>query len=333
MKLLVGAWLIGTCAAAVVVRDGGGADCAPGFERESVSDMIKFRAACGAKLDPSGPYGVFAAPNGTSSGGRSLVGDYIPGTERSSDAVTIRRDLIAGQDTIIVAATDSSGETLLQSFTMDAAQSDMTSAAATLYESRDAAAAAAAVCKTCSASDILCQPSCQNPPQTCTFYSSCAEAALPCGSSGYALGYGLANCAKFMQRLSHFSAPGRAWIFRVMTCLQTFLIRGPLTQCGLTCAGLKSAAFGSHPACYVDSGVCDLPVADWVQLVITIRDDLLTLATLKQAVTTGGRCLGHYMDEVRQEVDRLKGELAAGGDKVKILAEMAVLKGVEKIFE
>ncbi|KAJ3472318.1 hypothetical protein NLG97_g11092 [Lecanicillium saksenae] len=118
-----------------------------------------------------------------------------------------------------------------------------------------------------------------------------------------------------------------------MTCLQKFLISGPLPQCGLTCDALKSAAFGSHPTCYVDSGVCDLPVTDWVQLVITIRDDLLTLDTLKQAVTTGGRCLGHYAEEVKKAIDELKGELAAGGDKAKILAEMAVLKAVQKIFE
>lgn len=328
MKYLIDAGLIGTCAAAVAVRAG---PCVPGLVLDSSSaSTMTFRATCGAKLDLSEPYGVFTGPAGAN---RSLVGDYVPGAALSDDAVTINRALVADESNILVTATAADGETLLQSFALDDSSSSSApiddTTTAMVYEERSEAA----TCQTCSNPGILCQAKCQYPPKTCDFYSSCAEASLPCGGSGYALGYGLANCAKFMQRLSHFSSAGQAWIFRVMTCLQEFLISGPLVTCGLTCDALKTAAFGSHPTCYVDSGVCDLPVGDWVQLVITIRADLLTLDTLRQAVTTGGSCLGHYLEEIEEEIGKLKAELADAEDKAKVLAEMAVLKAVQKIFE
>ncbi len=333
MKLRVSPWLLGPCAAAAAVVRAG--SCVPGLVREtnppsSSATTIQFRAACGAKLDMSGPYGVFAGPaNG------SVVGAYIRGVGRNGDAVTVHRDLVAGESTVLVTATDEEGRTLLESFDLhdDATEADSTT---TIYEQR-AADDDAATCTTCNAPGILCQPSCQNPPQTCDFYSSCAEAAVPCGASGYALGYGLANCRKFVQRQARFSAAGRAWILRVMACLQRFLVAGPLTrQCGLTCDALRTAAFGSHPACYVDSGVCALPAADWVQLVLTIGvRDVLMLDTLRQAVATGGQCLGRWTEELEGEIARLTAEGLRGGeeDRVRVAAEMAVLETVKGIFE
>lgn len=354
MRVLFGASLVaGTCAAAVR-----SVSCTPGLEREvtngggsGIAAELRFRPTCGRTLDANGPFGVFTAPLPSSGAGeKSLVGAHVQAASLDANGVTIRRPDLGAATTIIVSATDSTGETLLQSFLLDdneddsfpllapegnnnanvvAERREATTIMTGLYDSR----AATASCSTCTNPQILCQPMCQNPPKTCTFYSSCAEASLPCGASGYAIGYGLKNCNNFMQRLSHFSPAGQAWIFAVMTCLQKFLIGGPLVQCGLTCGKLKDAAFGSHPGCYVASGVCDLPVGDWVQLVITIRADLLTLDTLKQAVTTGGACLGHYVDEVKGEISRLEGTLAGSANKTAVLGEIAVLEVVAKIFQ
>lgn len=331
MKLFLSAGLVGTCAAVVGSTD----SCVPGLVRASSSSSastMAFQASCGAKLDVSGPHGVFAAPTG-GNGSSNLVGVYIPGAAGlSADAVTIRRDLVEGEATVLVTATDENGNVLLQSFDVNPAAGDDTATTTRLYGQR-AVDATTATCQTCNAPDILCQPACQDPPQTCAFYASCAEAAVPCGASGYALGYGLANCAKFMQRLSHFTPAGQRWIFAVMTCLQRFLIAGPLTgQCRLTCDALRTAAFGSHPTCYVDSGVCDLLARDWVQLVLTIGKDLATLDTLKQAVTTGGQCLGRWKAEIGDELGRLRGMWLRGEDMARVAAEMAVLEAVEKIF-
>lgn len=309
-----------------------GPSCEPGLELVRTTTppplgagAIKFRASCGRRLDVSGPYGVFSASPSLDNVAPSLVGSYVEGAQRDEHAITIGHGALAGAKSIIAVATDADGRTLLQAFQLgsDASQKLKEPQSTSLN----------ATCKTCNSPGILCQDKCQNPPQTCTFYSSCAEAALPCGNSGYAIGYGLKNCNKFMQRLTHFSAAGQAWIFRVMTCLQKFLINGPLQRCGLDCSSLKSDAFGSHPTCYVNSGVCDLPISDWVQLVITIRDDLLTLDTLKQAVTTGGNCLVHYLQEISDEIQKLGDELHHTSDPAKTLAEIAALRSVRHVFE
>lgn len=309
-----------------------GPPCEPGLElvRDTSPPLrrpgtIKFRSTCGRTLDVSGPYGVFSASPGIDDVAHSLVGSYVDGAQRDEHAITIGRGALAGAQSIIAVATDTDGRSLLQSFELGSAVSQK------LEEPQGETPSA--TCKTCISPGILCQDKCQNPPQTCTFYSSCAEAALPCGSSGYAIGYGLRNCNKFMQRLSHFSAAGQAWIFRVMTCLQKFLINGPLQRCTLDCSSLKSDAFGSHPICYVNSGVCDLPISDWLQLVITIRDDLLTLDTLKQAVTTGGNCLVHYSQEISDEIQKLEDQLHHTTHPAKTLAEIAALRSVRHVFE
>lgn len=328
MKVSLAGYYAATFAAALKA----GPSCEPGLElvRDATPPLrgtraIKLRSTCGRMLDVSGPYGVFSAAPNRDNVAPSLVGSYVGGAVHDEHAITIGHGALAGAKSIIAVATDADGRTLLQSFELGLGVSQQ------LEESQSANLNA--TCKTCNSPEILCQDKCQNPPQTCTFYSSCAEAALPCGSSGYAIGYGLKNCDKFMQRLSHFSTAGQAWIFRVMTCLQKFLSNGPLQRCGLDCSSLKSDAFSSHPACYVDSGVCDLPIGDWVQLVITIRDDLLTLDTLKQAVTTGGNCLAHYLQETSDEIQKLEDQLHHTIDPAKTLAEIAALRSVRHIFE
>lgn len=341
MKLLITAGLVGASAAAAAAVVGSASSCVPGLVRagSSFSDStISIQAACGARLNASGPHGVFAAPT-TGGGGSSLVGVYVPGAaELSADTFAVRQDLVAGEKTVLVMATDENGRVLVQSFAVHppaAAPSDEGTTSLHEQRSSDNGSTTTAACDACNSPEVLCQPACQDPPQTCAFYSSCAEAAVPCGAAGYALGYGLANCDKFARRLPHFSAAGRRWVLAVLTCLQRFLIAGPLTRrCGLTCAALRTAAFGSHPACYVDAGVCDLPARDWVQLVLTIGSDLATLDTLRQAVTTGGRCLGRWRAEIEEELARLRGisGLLGGEDRAGVAAEMAVLEAVERIF-
>lgn len=329
MKLFLGAgWIVGACAAAAVQSSG----CVVGLQADlplQANGEITFKPTCGEKLGLNAPYGVFAAPNGTDAARGSLVGGHLAGAQLGENGVTIGHDSLAGVQSVIVTAETSRGTTLLQSFDLRPSSADVPTQTV-LHDARDGSTSS--TCSACQNRNILCQSACQNPPKTCDFYSSCAEASVPCGASGYALGYGLKNCSKFMQRLSSFSSAGQAWIFRVMTCLQKFFIDGPLLQCGLTCDALKADAFGSHPTCYVDSGVCDLPVGDWVQLVVTIREDLLTLDTLRQAVTTGGDCLGHYAEELQAEIEKLEGELKDGVDRARILGELAVLEAVKKIF-
>jgi hypothetical protein len=140
--------------------------------------------------------------------------------------------------------------------------------------------------------------SCSAPaPNSCTFYSACLEARFHCGPSGYPLGYGLRYCDAFAAVRGRFSAAGQAWIGTVMLCLQDALVpyeTGAEPVDG--CAALKEAAFATHPVCYVRSGVCTLPVADWEVLVHTIGLEQLlgSWDAVEQVLRTAEGCAGLY---------------------------------------
>lgn len=184
----------------------------------------------------------------------------------------------------------------------------------------------AEICSACHHADILCQPKCQNPSQTCDFYRDCAEVVLSCGPDGYPIGKGLKNCRQFEKRLSHFTFVGQAWILEVMTCLQRSLVQ-PLSECSMTCDRFQDAAFASHPSCYVEAGVCELPLKDWVELVLTVRTDLLTGPALKQAVTTLGKCALRYTGLLDREIGTLERKLEKR-DASDIRERIALLKSV-----
>lgn len=188
-------------------------------------------------------------------------------------------------------------------------------------------------CETCPGNPI-CQPTCQSPPpKSCDFYTRCAEEALECGAGGYPIRYGAKNCHRFQANLKDFSAQGQNWIWGTMTCLQKALI-GPVGQCGATCKSVEDAAFKSHPQCYVDNGVCNLPLNDMVQLIITVNTDLFAGPALDQVLATAKGCASHYIAEIEARIDELK-KLAeqAVVDAVVYYAKIVVLEGLKKYFQ
>jgi len=175
----------------------------------------------------------------------------------------------------------------------------------------------------------MCQPSCANPPpQTCSFYRSCAEAKVPCTSSGYALGFGEYFCTKFTNNIKEFSPAGQTWVYSVMTCLQKALI--PIVSCDTSCPAIEAGAIASHEPCYVESGVCALEPEDWKALVVVVWDKRTRAALSKmigQAFGTAKTCAANSrfvkrIDELSQEV------LQAGSDVAKASAQ-AILNAVE----
>lgn len=137
----------------------------------------------------------------------------------------------------------------------------------------------------------MCQDTCTNPPQqSCLFYQDCMEATVTCGGNGYAVGYGTKYCNKYVSRLSLFSSPGQNWIYKVMNCLQKSMI-SPLQDFNNDCTTLRNIAFDSHPACYVDSGVCVLPWEDYYFIFTTVMDNILTKESFIQAFKTTESCL------------------------------------------
>lgn len=151
----------------------------------------------------------------------------------------------------------------------------------------------------------------------CDFYPACLEREVQCGDGGYALGYGHRYCGLFQQAKPEFSAAGSAWLESTTLCLQAELLKIVETadKGGLACGKVKKLAFErfarrlsyklrdvyactptnecSHPKCYVESGVCELPVGDMGRIVGVIgwKQLVSDILALKQSAAVASRCL------------------------------------------
>jgi hypothetical protein len=135
--------------------------------------------------------------------------------------------------------------------------------------------------------------SCQAPVErTCAFYSQCLETAFPCGESGYAIGYGEKYCSRYDVEAG-FSAAGVVWRNAVLHCLQEKLVPLLSETSTLTCDGVTTFAFDSHPGCYTAGpSICFLPPGDVYNVVKTIDgQDILSLRSAKQMAAVAGTCI------------------------------------------
>ena len=136
---------------------------------------------------------------------------------------------------------------------------------------------------------------CSNPPRhSCSFYADCLESRYHCVSTNYnyPIGYGQFFCQKFASRLSQFSSKGQKWVLDTMQCLQDALVPEATGQVNTTCQALSAKAFGTHAACYIDSGFCRLPCADWRMLenVIGLQTIFHNWDAFLQALETALAC-------------------------------------------
>jgi len=144
---------------------------------------------------------------------------------------------------------------------------------------------------------------CASPPlpnDDCGFYSRCLENTIPCGSTGYALGYGDKYCQRFNNSTREcVSTKGKAWITSTLACLQKSLVP-MLSQKTLGCDELQKDAFDSHPICYTGDGnealsICELPLSDWGCVVSTIdAKDALSQLGLQQEARVAAICIQQW---------------------------------------
>jgi hypothetical protein len=82
-----------------------------------------------------------------------------------------------------------------------------------------------------------------------------------------------------------------------MLCLQRELVVYGDGSQTTTCGALKVYAFGTHPNCYVKSGVCTLPPTDWEIVIKTVRIKELfnSLDAFKATLETVTGCAGLYL--------------------------------------
>lgn len=119
----------------------------------------------------------------------------------------------------------------------------------------------------------------------------CAEDTAACGPDGYLVGYG----AKYAERFYRHTRPwmsraGQRWIDEVLVCLQETL--RDRIDATTSCADIRTIAYDSHPACYVDAGFCRLPWGDWFAVLATVDGlDWLSRDAQRQVVVTARTCL------------------------------------------
>ncbi|CAG8781697.1 5888_t:CDS:2, partial [Gigaspora rosea] len=127
--------------------------------------------------------------------------------------------------------------------------------------------------KTETSSNAVTTSICNSPKvNTCNFYKECLENKFHCGTNGYPIQYGDKNCNKFLNALNQFSDPGKKWVTDTMLCLQNALV-STYNNDKATCSEIENTAFDSHARCYVDSGICNVPL-DWKTIfqVVGIQD-------------------------------------------------------------
>lgn len=233
----------------------------------------------------------------------------LDNTTISPDGITVD-GFDSGDKVLTVAATDYQGHPLLATFVLnfggEKPQTSSVDRHSPLTRIRTASGCSPCNRSASCPSAPMSQPACQNPPrETCTFYRACAEATLHCGPDSYPLRYGDKNCNRFKANQDSFTAQGQKWIWDVGACLQKTLI-APVQQCSMTCDKLTTTAFDSHPRCYVDSGVCDLPLSDLVELVITVNTDLFYGPAIQQILGTATGCIEHYVQEIEDKIGELR---------------------------
>ncbi|GMR45127.1 hypothetical protein PMAYCL1PPCAC_15322, partial [Pristionchus mayeri] len=109
------------------------------------------------------------------------------------------------------------------------------------------------------------------------------ESFSPCGESGYALNFGLPNCAIFEEKEGLFTASGKEFLNCTKHCLADFISVHIIEKDVADCAATRSTAFDSHVDCYINCGFCKILAANVIPFARTYRfSDFVSLSALKQ---------------------------------------------------
>ncbi len=121
----------------------------------------------------------------------------------------------------------------------------------------------------------------------CDYYL-CRDAAAPasCGATGYYRGFGYEYCQRYLTVTTPKLSPaGQRFAHDVRRCLMRAMEDGIATDAA--CSDVKTAAYASHPDCYIEAGFCALPLRDWVAIAATIRP---ADSSFKEMIGTAIRC-------------------------------------------
>lgn len=89
-----------------------------------------------------------------------------------------------------------------------------------------------------------------------------------------------------------------------MHCLQEALVPDAIGAPNATtsCAALEHKAFATHAGCYVQSGVCKLPLSDWLAVlkIVDIKTLFDSWDAFKATLMAGTDCLEFYAFLIEQ---------------------------------
>lgn len=120
----------------------------------------------------------------------------------------------------------------------------------------------------------------------CEYYR-CVEEQFNCGPYGYLEGFVGKYCDRFTQvTYPRMSPLGQIWMEGVRECLITRLESGMVP--GEDCASVKSRGLADHKTCYLDNGICQLPLSDWLGITATLSPHEFPFF---QAISVGIPCL------------------------------------------
>ena len=125
----------------------------------------------------------------------------------------------------------------------------------------------------------------------CSYYE-CLEEKAQCGKDGYLMNFVGKYCNRFTQvtypRLSVF---GKVWLEGVRECLINNMENGYYD--GESCEEIEERGIEDHISCYVDTGICSLPVSDWLNILGTIPPNEIPL---RQAIIVGNKCIKNFLN-------------------------------------
>jgi|GEM_PF-2603588 len=128
--------------------------------------------------------------------------------------------------------------------------------------------------------------------ETCEYYQKLDE-QLGCSEKGftYLRDYATVYCKKFKKRSLSWSFKEADWTKKTGICLQEML-RDNFPQRLPSCRQLEEFAFDTHPICYKQYGICDLPITSQFKILNTVRFvDFLNRRSLGQVLNVSLKCL------------------------------------------
>ena len=112
---------------------------------------------------------------------------------------------------------------------------------------------------------------CEPEQNSCDFYQ-CREGRHQCGDDGYYLGFGYKYCQEYIELTPTFKPETQRWMADVRLCLQEEL--AALSE-NRMCKDAMNFAFDSHSKCYMEAGVCSLPLSEFYQVLKVIKGNVL----------------------------------------------------------